>query len=167
MEEETKAYIFISIGVLVVILALCFNYFRGYSEEPSEPVHFLCFSDNCVTRVIDGDTFQLRNDEIVRLICVDAPELSKPGGQEAKAFLENLVLGRDIRLESDIDNKDEYGRLLRYVWVNVSVGEWTGPDGDVHSVDEEVFVNRELVRSGNADVWEYDNDTKRCEEIEG
>ncbi|MEK6927908.1 MAG: thermonuclease family protein [Nanoarchaeota archaeon] len=149
MKPEVKSYIIISVAVLIVILAICFNYFRGYSEGISEPVHVLCFSDNCVVRVIDGDTFVLRDNSTVRLICVDAPELHSQGGEEAKVFLESLILNKEVRLERDVSDKDEYERLLRYVYL-----------GDV-------FVNEELVKSGNADVWRYGNDTARCDEIEG
>ena len=45
-----------------------------------------------------------------------------------------LVAGRRVRLETDVQARDRYGRLLAYVWV-----------GDV-------MVNAELVRQGYAQV---------------
>ena len=96
-------------------------------------------------RVIDGDTFQLNSGEIVRLLCIDAPELNAKGGEDAKEFLEILVLGKEVGLEKGFSSpdKDAYGRLLRYVYA----------DSD-YSADE-VFVNREMVYEEFAVVFDY------------
>ncbi|OGJ21572.1 hypothetical protein A3K73_09465 [Candidatus Pacearchaeota archaeon RBG_13_36_9] len=102
-----------------------------------------------VARVIDGDTFELEGGEIVRLICIDAPEQGEEGAEEAKAYVEELILNRIVRLEKDVSETDAYGRLLRYVYT-----------GDL-------FVNKEMVSRGYAEVWRYGNDTKKCDEIEG
>jgi len=115
------------------------------------------FPNNYVTRVIDGDTFELYLKDKVRLICIDAPELGSKGSYEAKEFLESLILDKEVRLEKDISEIDKYGRLLRYAWVNVSLG----------NENQEIFVNKEMVREGYASVFRYGNDTRRCEEIEG
>ena len=97
--------------------------------------------------MIDGDTFQIGTGEIVRLICVDAPEFGEAGYVEATQYLSELILDRDVMLESDVSDRDSYGRLLRYVY----------SDG--------IFVNREVVKSGHAEVFPYGEDTERCEEI--
>jgi endonuclease YncB( thermonuclease family) len=107
--------------------------------------------DNYVISVIDGDTFILANKEKVRLICVDSPEKGKPGYDEAKRFLESLILNKEVRLEKDISEKDEYNRLLRYVFVNTTNGE--------------VFVNQEIVKQGYAKLFVFPPDIKRCGEI--
>ena len=94
-----------------------------------------------VTRVVDGDTVEIRLDgeiEDLRYIGVDTPESVKPGepvecfGPESSAFNEELVEGRDVRLEYDAERRDVYGRLLAYVYVS------------------DTFVNAELVRRGFA-----------------
>jgi len=115
--------------------------------------------DNTATRIIDGDTFELSTGEKVRLICIDTPETGEPGAQEATDFLTELILNKEVRLEKDISETDKYGRLLRYVWVNVSL------EGGSES-EEEVFVNRILVREGYASVFRYGDDLARCDEIE-
>ena len=103
--------------------------------------------ENKVSRVIDGDTFVLESGEIIRLLCVDSPEKGEKGYQEAKIFLENLILNKNIFLEKDISEKDVYNRSLRYVY------------------QENIFINKELVKNKHAAIFRYGNDTKRCDEI--
>jgi hypothetical protein len=78
------------------------------------------FSMNCtvVTRVIDGDTFELKNGAIVRLIGIDAPEKGQQYYAEAKQRLSELVLNKTVSLEADKTYADDYDRLLKYVYVN-------------------------------------------------
>ena len=96
-----------------------------------------------VVRVVDGDTIHVRvgeRVEKVRYIGVNTPEIhhprkgEEPGGREALAINRTLVEGHAVRLETDVQPRDRYGRLLAYVW-----------RGDV-------MVNAELVRRGYAQV---------------
>lgn len=131
-----------------------------------------------VTKIIDGDTFELNNGDIIRLICIDAPELGKPGYNEAKDYLSKLILNKEVRLVSDIDDKDNYKRLLRYVYVNTSIEKTC--NNKVNSNDpnilsdstcinigspNEVFVNKELVKNNFATIFRYENNTALCNEI--
>jgi len=83
---------------------------------------------NRVTRVVDGDTIVVDINgvsEKVRLIGVDTPETIDPRklvqcfGKEASAFNKSLLLNASIRLEADSlqYDRDKYGRLLRYVFL--------------------------------------------------
>jgi len=99
--------------------------------------------EGVVVKVVDGDTIHVRigeRIERVRYIGVNTPELHHPtrgaeaGGREALRVNGNLVAGKRVRLELDVQTRDRYGRLLAYVWV-----------GDL-------MVNAELVRSGYAQV---------------
>ena len=76
--------------------------------------------DTRVTRVIDGDTFITNKGDRVRLIGVDAPELPSLRGIESKMYLNELIHNKVVTLERDeiSDNKDKYGRLLRYVYLD-------------------------------------------------
>ena len=56
-------------------------------------------------------------------------------GKEAAEFTKKLVEGKRIRLEFDIQQRDKYGRLLAYVFLE---------DG--------TFVNAEIVKEGYAQV---------------
>lgn len=96
-----------------------------------------------VSSVTDGDTITVvrgPTEERLRLIGMNANETGECMADEATRALEALVLGREISLVVDQSDRDRYGRLLRYVWV----------DG--------VFVNAALVESGLAFAREYPPD---------
>lgn len=88
-------------------------------------------------RVKDGDSVivRRRNGRLseIRLAGIDAPELSQPGGRDAKAALKRLLNGREIRV--DVTDRDRYNRLVAMLW--------TG----------QTFVNAEMARSGHA--WAF------------
>lgn len=70
----------------------------------------------------DGDTITVMLDgkkETVRLIGIDTPEI-KQGywGIEAQKFTEKLTKGKTVKLETDINERDVYKRLLAYVFVD-------------------------------------------------
>ncbi|MBU7045436.1 MAG: thermonuclease family protein, partial [Theionarchaea archaeon] len=69
------------------------------------------------TVVIDGDTFRLETGETVRLIGIDAPELSQPGGKESREYLTHLILNKGVTLEKGYEDRDKYNRLLRFVYL--------------------------------------------------
>jgi len=106
-----------------------------------------------VVRVIDGDTIEIEGGQRIRYIGIDTPETVHPSrpiecfGKEASSKNNELVGGREIRLEKDVSETDKYGRLLRYVWV-----------GDV-------FVNDYLVRQGYAKASSYPPDIKHQEQF--
>jgi micrococcal nuclease len=73
-----------------------------------------------VRRVLDGDTIELEDGELVRYLLVDTPELTSKdcfAGAAAQANAD-LVLGKVVTLEYDRQCRDSYGRLLAYVAVS-------------------------------------------------
>ncbi|MGB3341763.1 MAG: thermonuclease family protein [bacterium] len=83
---------------------------------------FLCFFLTCaktdkVTEIIDGDTFRTAGGETVRLLGVNAPEINEPGADIAKTGLALLIFDKDVYLKKDVSDKDDYERMLRYVYV--------------------------------------------------
>lgn len=74
-----------------------------------------------VERVIDGDTIVLTSGEKVRYLLVDAPETTNGHadcfGANAAKLDSDLVLGKSIELDYDVDRTDAYGRTLAYVHV--------------------------------------------------
>jgi len=55
-----------------------------------------------VSKVIDGDTIELSNGERVRLLGINAPEISEPFGLDAKEYLSKMVEGKNVYLENDL-----------------------------------------------------------------
>jgi len=81
-----------------------------------------------VVRVVDGDTAEMatlpggRNED-VRFIGVDTPESVAPGqpvecfGKKASRFTERLIQGDRVELRFGTEERDDYGRLLAYVYL--------------------------------------------------
>lgn len=98
-----------------------------------------------VRYVIDGDTVILDNNQHVRLIGVDTPEVKSERrrrsdyyAEEAKDFTRRMAEGKDVRLEGENEEFDKYGRRLAYIYL---------PDG--------TFLNREIVRLGYGEAIRY------------
>lgn len=70
-----------------------------------------------VQYVIDGDTFEIEGGEHVRLLGVDTPERGECYFTEATEYVRQMVEGKVVQLESDLSNRDTYGRLLRQVFI--------------------------------------------------
>lgn len=83
-----------------------------------------------VVRIVDGDTFIVNiegTETKVRLIGVDTPESVATGkneyknceeGKEASDFTKNLIEGKQIYIEYDVDPNDDYDRTLAYVYLS-------------------------------------------------
>jgi micrococcal nuclease len=97
-----------------------------------------------VVRIVDGDTIDVdvgSHHERVRLIGIDTPETKKPNtpvqcyGPEATRFTTSLLpVGARLHLERDVVARDDYGRLLAYIYL---AGDGT-------------FVNLKIIRQGYA-----------------
>jgi hypothetical protein len=68
--------------------------------------------------VVDGDTVDLGNGETVRLGGIDAPEVGECGYKRARNKLSKLVLDQRVSLGATDEDRDQYGRMLRYVDVD-------------------------------------------------
>jgi len=129
--------VFVLILVIGLILII---YFKDNNESVFK-----------VTKVIDGDTIVLEGGEVVRYIGIDAPETGQDNNdcfaQEASDMNRELVEGKEVKFKKDVSERDKYGRLLRYAWV----------DG--------VFVNEYLVKEGYALSAEFPPDVKYAEQF--
>jgi micrococcal nuclease len=109
-----------------------------------------------VVRVIDGDTIQVcciaRKREKVRYIGINTPETKHPTkgveyyGKEAAKANRKLVEDKTVILTFDVEQRDRYGRLLAYVFLE---------DG--------TFVNAWLVEHGFAQVMTVPPNVKHQE----
>lgn len=75
----------------------------------------LALDPSWVLRVKDGDTFVIRNagitnSETVRVCCVDTPEKTDPGFDDATAFTDQWVHAGPFTLHAC--QRDSFGRLL-------------------------------------------------------
>lgn len=88
------------------------HYFQSPHKQITE--NFRC---ECV-KVIDGDTIRVRWDQRdfdfpVRVLDINAPELSEPRGEEVKSWLVDRIEGEEIEILIDPKNRvGKYGRLL-------------------------------------------------------
>lgn len=94
-----------------------------------------------VLKVHDGDTIVVKpadsdKNVTVRLDRIDAPELDQPYGIEARDFLKEKVLNKEVNIEP-LKKTDKYGRTL----------------AEVYLPDEKLYLNRDLVAKGFA--WRY------------
>lgn len=119
------------------------------SNSQVKPSDISASSSAMVTRVVDGDTIVVLTNgvtEKVRLIGVDTPETIDPRrpvqcfGKEASAFTKSLLENKDVHIEADSsqDNRDKYGRLLRYVFLS---------DG--------TLLNQEIIAEGYGHEYTY------------
>jgi len=83
-----------------------------------------------VTRVVDGDTMKVTlhdkqsSEETIRLLLIDTPETVHPDkevqpfGPESSAYAKGILTNREVQLEMDVSERDKYGRLLVYLWID-------------------------------------------------
>src|SRR5680860_1604211 len=98
-----------------------------------------------VTRITDGDSIEVSYKgarERIRLVGIDGPEYGEAFAAEATAALRALIGGKTVDLEFDIKTRDQYGRLLAYVWVGSTM------------------ANAEMLREGLATVYTVQPNTK-------
>ncbi len=100
-----------------------------------------------VTKVIDGDTIVVEGGSRIRLLGIDADEKKYPCYDVAKKRLETLILGKQVALQKDITDVDQYGRCLRYVF------------------ESSENINEQLVREGQAIASFYEYDVKYRKDI--
>ena len=119
------------------------------------PLLFVCFVlPGCrqanpaeVEKVIDGDSFRLKGGQEVRIIGIDAPEYGTPGADISADFLEKLITRGKVVLQKGNEDKDKYGRWLRYVY------------------SDSVFVNGEMIKKGYAVVRYLSGESKYNDEL--
>jgi endonuclease YncB( thermonuclease family) len=103
-----------------------------------------------VVRALDGDTIVVAGAGVVRYLGVDTPEVHDPRkpverfGVRAWRVNASLVVGRRVRLETDRERRDGYGRLLAYVYVG------------------RTMVNAQLVRLGLARAYPFWPNTRHA-----
>ena len=163
-----------TIYVLAIILAIIQIFFGKNNSLPKvsvipinigTPTAFIGEKQTVmVTRVIDGDTIEIEGKIKVRYIGINSPEIyhdttGKKTGEQCfanESYLENerLVEGKEITMVKDVSDKDKYGRLLRYVYVDPSA-----------SSGQVIFVNEYLITNGYAKIMTIKPDVKYSQQF--
>ena len=130
---------FLSAATILVIF-----FFVSLSQLPApEPPKTVI-----VTKIIDGDTLVVQGGDHVRLLGIDTDERGEPCYTPAKNRLTQLLLNQPVTLESDTEDRDQYDRLLRFVFLNYT------------------NINLQLVKEGLAIARFYPENQKYKPEIQ-
>jgi micrococcal nuclease len=103
-----------------------------------------------VSRIADGDTVYCGKIGRIRLLLIDAPELSQGQyGYEALDKLEEIMpVGTAVTIETDVRTRDTYKRILGYIFL-----------------DDGRMVNEEMAKSGYVTALVYPPNVKYVERI--
>lgn len=148
--EKNKIFIAIIIAGLIIGGAIYFGLteFKKESQDNrGEVTECLAPSEVIVTKIIDGDTIVVEGGYHIRLLGIDADESGYPCYGPAKTRLEELVLSKEVRLEKDETDIDQYGRCLRYIFL------------------DDQNIDLQLVKQGLAVARFYEPDVKYKDEI--
>lgn len=113
MNSKTKNTLLISLFFIGLIL-LNYHYLDTKLQDyliQQESIH--------IDRVIDGDTI-VSNKTHIRMLGMNAPETTKKEkySEEAKEFLNDLILNKTVQLEFGKQRTDRYKRTLAYIYLN-------------------------------------------------
>lgn len=140
LSKRSKKLIRYSLLFLFVIFLITIRFVEeiGIDKKPND--RFI------ISKVIDGDTVELRGGDKLRLLSIDTPEKGDLFYDEAKQFLSKLSLGRTAQIEYSNTRRDRYGRLLGYLYV------------------DSIFVNKMILDNGLGYLYLFkDNDINRDE----
>jgi len=149
--EKNKIFIAIIIAGLIVGGVI----YVVFGPTPSPP-ECLAPPEATITKVLDGDTVVVEGGHHIRLLGIDADERGYPCYEEAKSYLEELVLNKETRLEKDRTDVDQYNRCLRYIFLPAEASAEAGLD--------DKNINLQLVKEGQAICRFYEPDTKYRDE---
>lgn len=161
-----KRIILAAILIAAVIGAYYFSQ-AGYFSQTAGQVVSAQRETATVVRVIDGDTVVLGDGSRVRLLNINTPERGQYLFRESTERLRQMVEGKEVALERDIEDKDKYGRSLRHIFVGgqfvnlILVREGYAvsliiPPNEKHS--QEVLEAEASAKESGLGVWQYAQD---------
>ena len=130
-EFSGNSIIVLMIVLLVLLIITDLGAYFIYTKNPSSSSSS---KKAIVSQIIDGQTFTLESGEIVKMIGISAPSAGQPYFEESARFLDFLIKGKEVTLESDVQDADSLENLLRYVYVQYN--------------NQQLFLNLESVAQG-------------------
>lgn len=159
------------IGVAIaLVITACSTGSGSATQGPATPTSSIATSPPGTTadvvRVLDGDSLVVSVDgeeAEIRLIGINAPEGSECHGDQSRDTLQELLASGDVTMVSDTENTDQYGRLLRYLYVrglNINLallanGDAVALQGD-HSGDSEFYAVSDAAAEKGLGMWAPD-----------
>ena len=155
----------IILGIVILIICLVLDRVGLISIEELDAYRNTTSSENVlqdnnyykVVRVVDGDTIVIDFngvEEKLRLIGVDTPESVHPSeekntkeGIKVSDYTKKMLESKSVMVEFDVQERDKYGRLLAYVYI----------DGRMY--------NKTLLKEGLAKVATYPPNVKYVEDF--
>jgi len=113
--NEVKIFFVIILALLIIGIFIFLSFSLNNSHSPTGYVVKGVEGEKLVTKVLDGDTVIIEGGDSVRLLGIDADEKGHPCYSSAKERLEEFVLNKEVYLEADKEDKDQYKRYLRYL----------------------------------------------------
>lgn len=135
------------------------NSINNNNNNDNSTVDSSKFIEAKVTRIVDGDTIVVNiqgTEKKVRMIGMNTPESTtkiEKFGKEASNYTTQKLTDKTVYLEKDVNETDKYGRLLRYVWLEI-------PNEITETTIKEKMFNAILVIEGYAQVATYPPDIK-------
>lgn len=148
-------------SIILIVLVLLISMVGIYQQAGKNKTNLY---EAVVLRVVDGDTIivALNNqEERIRMIGVDAPESvslneeeNTVWGQSASEYTKSVLEpGTKIWLTFDIEERDQYGRRLAYIWL----------DSDTENLNH--LFQKKLIEEGYALAIRYEPNTKYAAEL--
>ena len=100
------------IFLIILLIVINYSFIDSFLNDILNPRELVFIS-----RVIDGDTVEV-NETSIRLLGINTPERGEKYYEEAKDFLEELVLNKTLELEHGKEKYDKYNRILGYLFLN-------------------------------------------------
>ena len=167
--RQNKTFFAIIIGASIIGAAIYFssgqvnnnggkvnNFSENREGKCAEIPNLPDGAEKLVTKVIDGDTFIIKGGYSVRILSIDTDERGYPCYQEAKDKLEELILGKKVKLEKEEKDVDQYCRYLRHIFLPASA--------EATADRNKENIGLKLVEEGLA-VARFYSETKYQEEI--
>jgi micrococcal nuclease len=138
-KSKKKLIRWVILAILIIVI-VSFRLVEKIDRDISPDERFI------ITKVIDGDTVELKGGDRLRLLTIDTPEKGEPLYDEATQLLTDIALGKTATVEYANRRRDKYGRLLGYLYI------------------DSIFVNKVILEKGLGYLYLFkDTDIDRPE----